>query len=412
MLKATFDRWMSAAGREARTLPRFLNREDGRADDDPAPSTQPDVTVVVPTRNEAGNVATLVKRLEPALAGHRAELLFVDDSDDATPEAVLTTASRCRLSIRVLHRERRDRSGGLGGAVLLGLRAARAPWVVVMDGDLQHPPEIVPRLLDAADERTDLVVASRYCENGSRTGLNGRSRRAVSGGATLLTRAFFPLRLRGISDPMSGFFAVRRAALSLDGLHPIGFKILLELIARTPRLRSREVPFVFAERGSGRSKATLAEGIRFARHLSRLVASRIPGIRRPGAIGRGLGFATVGVTGIVTNGVILWLLADPATLHMQYLVAAVIATQASTTWNFLLVDNLVYRGPKRGTVVTRWLGFLAMSNAVLLFRLPLLALLVSVLGMHYLLANLLTLLLGFLTRFAASERLVLDLEHQ
>jgi putative flippase GtrA len=222
----------------------------------------------------------------------------------------------------------------------------------------------------------------------------------------------FPVRLRHVTDPMSGFFAVRRAALSLDRLRPLGFKILLELLVRTPTLRTREVPFVFADRHAGESKATLAEGARFAGHLARLFAFRLLGVRRPGAVGRGLGFATVGVSGIAVNGGLLWLLADPSTLHIQYLVAAILATQGSTTFNFLLIDRFVYRGPKLGTATRRWVAFLAASNAVLLLRLPLLALLVSVLGVHYLLANLATLALGFLVRFGVSERLVLGLEHR
>jgi putative flippase GtrA len=211
---------------------------------------------------------------------------------------------------------------------------------------------------------------------------------------------------------MSGFFAVRRAALELDSLRPLGFKILLELLVRTPRLNVREVPFTFAERGAGESKASIAEGVRFAGHLSRLFLARATGMNRAGAVRRGLGFAAVGASGIAINMGLMWLLADPATLHISYLLAAVLATQGSTTWNFALVDRFVYRGPKRGNAVGRWLGFLGASNAVLLLRLPLLALLVSAFGLHYLLATLLTLVLGFGIRFAVSERLTLTLEHR
>jgi putative flippase GtrA len=417
VLKATFQKWM-ASGSGVTNVPKARNP----ADDDgthPSAPQPPDVTIVIPTRNEAGNIAALVDRLGPALAQHRAELLFVDDSDDNTPDAVRELAGRRPLAVRLLHRAGGERTGGLGGAVLRGLREARAPWVIVMDGDLQHPPEVVPQLLAAAgqlepatDDGVDLVVASRYLDGGSEAGLADASRRAVSGGATLLTHLLFPLRLRAVSDPMSGFFAVRRAALDLDSLRPLGFKILLELLVRTPRLTVREVPFTFAERGAGESKASLAEGLRFAGHLSRLFLARATGMNRPGAVRRGLGFAAVGASGIAVNTGLMWLLADAATLHMPYLIAAVLATQGSTTWNFAGVDTLVYRGPKRGTAVRRLLGFLGTSNAVLLLRLPLLALLVSVLGVHYLLANLLTLVLGFGIRFAVSERLTLKLEHR
>jgi glycosyltransferase involved in cell wall biosynthesis len=415
MLKTRSGWWIPTTGKppDAPTqAPEYDRQVAGSSD-------PPEVTIIVPTRNEAGNVPILLERLERALAGRAVELLVVDDSDDETPAAVRAAAPRSTLSVRLLHREGEGRTDGLGGAVLVGLRAATAPWVVIMDGDLQHPPEAVPLLLAAENEPIDLVVASRYCAGGASDGLAGAFRRRVSGGATLLTRTIFPRRLRGISDPMSGFFGVRRAALNLGELRPVGFKILLELLVRTPGLRRREVPFVFAERGSGDSKAVLAEAGRFARHLCRLTLSRLGRIGRQGArigrggaLGRGLGFAAVGTTGIAVNGLLLWLLADPATLHLNYLVGAVIATQVSTTWNFLLVDLLVYRAAKRGTRTGRWLGFLAASNAVQLLRLPALALLVSVLGVHYLVANLLTLALSFLFRFAASERLILTLEHR
>jgi dolichol-phosphate mannosyltransferase len=243
--------------------------------------------VVVPTRNEAGNVDLLIDRLGAALAGWSAELLVVDDSDDDTPRRVLRRAeagSAGGLALRVLHRPPGARAGGLGTAVVLGLAEARGPWVVVMDGDLQHPPELVGELV-AAGRRTgaDLVVASRHVTGGDAAGLDGRARAAVSGAATRLAHLAFPRRLRGISDPMSGFFAVRPAVLELDQLRPDGFKILLEILVRTPRLRTHEVGFVFAPRHAGDSKASAREGLRFARQVLRLVAARRHGAARTAA---------------------------------------------------------------------------------------------------------------------------------
>ena len=107
------------------------------------------VTVLIPTRNEAANVLPLLDRLVPALQGLDAEVLFVDDSDDSTPEQVRRAARVCSLPVRLLHREGAARRGGLGGAVEAGLQASCGRWVVVMDGDLQHPPETIPALLAA-----------------------------------------------------------------------------------------------------------------------------------------------------------------------------------------------------------------------------------------------------------------------
>jgi dolichol-phosphate mannosyltransferase len=376
------------------------------------PSAEPAIalSVIVPTRNEAGNVDALLDRLEPALAGTSAEVIFVDDSDDETPDRVRDRAGRrVGPQVRLLHRETGQRAGGLGTAVLAGLGEARGDWAVVMDGDLQHPPEVVTQLVQTG-ERTGagIVVASRRVDGGDSSGLSGVSRVAVSGAATTLAKLAFPVRLRGVSDPMSGFFAVRTSALDLSALRPDGFKILMEILVRTPGLKPAEVGFEFQDRFAGQSKASLAEGLRFARHVTRLSLSRLS----PGnsTTRRALGFAAVGISGIVVNSVALWLLADPANLGANYLVAAVTATQVSTTWNFLLTDSVVYRGPKRLGPARRYLTFAAASNLTLLVRVPMLAALVDGLGMHYLVANLITLLLSFVARFATADRLIYQME--
>lgn len=130
------------------------------------------VCVLVPTRNEAGNVGPLLARLEPVMAGIDGEVLFVDDSDDQTPAVVAAAAETSAVRVRLVHRAGGERLGGLGGAVQAGLAAVTAPWTVVMDGDLQHPPEQVPDLIAAAERGADLVVATRYHGNGSAAGLS------------------------------------------------------------------------------------------------------------------------------------------------------------------------------------------------------------------------------------------------
>jgi dolichol-phosphate mannosyltransferase len=138
-----------------------------------------------------------------------------------------------------------------------------------MDGDLQHPPERVPDLLAAAViRRADLVVASRYVRGGHNEGL-GTIRTVISLASTALAKVVFPRRLRGIHDPMSGFFLFRREALT-ETMTPRGFKILLEVAVRHPGLARCEVPFVFVERTAGTSKGTLKEGFQFLRLLAEM----------------------------------------------------------------------------------------------------------------------------------------------
>jgi dolichol-phosphate mannosyltransferase len=234
---------------------------------DPSPPGA-ELTIIVPTRNETDNVLPLLERLSAAVPSST-DVLFVDDSDDDTPDVVEAARTRTfpNLGVQLLHRLGSERSGGLGGAVLAGLARVSTPWVCVMDGDLQHPPECVPRLLEAGiAHRADLVVASRYIRGGRNEGL-GAVRTAVSLGSTVLAKAVFPDRLKGIHDPMSGFFLFRRAALT-SAMTPRGFKILLEIAVRHPDLVKREVPFVFVERTAGTSKGTLREGFRFLRLLA------------------------------------------------------------------------------------------------------------------------------------------------
>jgi hypothetical protein len=151
-----------------------------------------------------------------------------------------------------------------------------------MDADLQHPPELVPELMRRAVEGDlDLVVASRRCEGGA-DGF-GLLRGLLSEISTFAARRLFPQRLRTISDPMSGFFLLRRDAVTLERLRPRGFKILLELLLRNPDLRVDEVPFRFGRRYAGESKASLGQGLSYLRQLALLrLAGGVSGFVRGG----------------------------------------------------------------------------------------------------------------------------------
>jgi dolichol-phosphate mannosyltransferase len=220
------------------------------------------------------NVAQLVRRLAAVLSAKDAEVLFVDDSDDETAEAIRAVAQISNLPVRLLHRLAEDRSGGLGGAVKAGIAASNAEWIVVMDGDLQHPPETIPLLLGAAvTRRLDIVVASRHCHTGTTDGLSSRVRRSLSAGAKTAAKMVFPRRLSGVTDPMSGFFALRRSAIDPSCLRPMGFKILLEILGRTSVRNVGEVPFEFGKRTEGESKASGREALFYLWQLARLRCS-------------------------------------------------------------------------------------------------------------------------------------------
>jgi glycosyltransferase involved in cell wall biosynthesis len=372
---------------------RCVLQPDERAIDGARP-VAPTISIVVPTKDEAGNIRELLRLLDEALGGEPAEVIFVDDSTDGTADVVRDEIERRRgQAIRLIHRAAEDRVGGLGGAVVAGMRLARAQWVCVMDADLQHPPDLVPQLLRrAAQGDVDAVVASRFCSDGHADEF-GRGRRLLSRSSTLLAARLFSRDLRNVTDPMSGFFLVRRSAVDLDALRPHGFKILLEILVRS-RLRVAEVPFSFGVRFNGESKASAKEGARYLRQLWRLRLRNLS-LR----FGR---FGLVGASGLVVNTAVFALLAD--VVGVWYLAAAVIATQGSSLWNFALTERWVFRGrDHRLAFGSRLAAYIGMNNIALVLRVPMLLMFVSALGMHHLPANVVSLVILTLVRFGVAD---------
>ncbi|MBK5330715.1 MAG: glycosyltransferase [Ilumatobacteraceae bacterium] len=235
------------------------------------------VTIVVPTRNERDNVQPLLSTLEETMRGIDTTIIFVDDSDDDTAarivnESLLFTSETFRPQL--IERVGTDRIGGLSGAVLAGIEAAKTQWVCVMDGDLQHPPSALLEMLDRASEAdTSIVIASRYAADGSNAGLIRRGRKLASTIAGQLAKSVFAAQLRNVTDPMSGFFVVDKTRLDVRLIRPRGFKILLEILVSHPDLNPCEVAFTFGGRGSGESKASSRQGFEFVRQLGQLKAN-------------------------------------------------------------------------------------------------------------------------------------------
>ena len=367
------------------SLPEVESRSNGRLH----PATAASLAVVIPTRNEVENISPLLDELDAVLP-EETEIIFVDDSTDETPATIEVERARRARPITLVHRSARASGDGLAGAVAHGLRLAMADWVCVLDADLQHPPRLLPRMLERAEAGgVDVVVASRYCGNGG-TEFH-RCRSLLSRLSTSAAKILFRRSLRGVTDPMSGFFLVRRAAVPFERLRPRGFKILLEILVRARTLRVAEVPFRFGTRYAGESKASLGEGIHYLWQLSLL--------RFGGNLGR---FLLVGLSGLAVNSAAFLLLYDLA--HVHYLVAAILSTQFSTTWNFIFVERWVYahRRLKTGTW-TRFWKFAVVNNLSLLLRGPAMVVLVSYLGMAAVLANLIALAAIALLRFGIAD---------
>lgn len=343
-----------------------------------------DLTIVVPTFNEGPNVVELLRRIGDAVDDRMIEVVFVDDSTDDTPAIIERAAKTADFPVRLVHRD--EPVAGLGGAVVEGIRTANSSWCLVMDGDLQHPPEDIPRLLARADRGdVDVVVASRYIAGGDSKGLADATRTTVSRASTLLTKAMFPRKLGECSDPMTGFFLVNRDTIDIDALRPRGFKILLEILARR-HMRVAEVPFAFAPRYAGSSKATFTQGIRF---LTQLLMLRF---------GRMSAFALVGGVGAIANLVIMWGLIR---LGMDYLPASIIASEITIIGNFLLLEYLVFSDMRSesGSMTQRFVKSFAFNNAEAIIRIPVLWMLVENAHIPSVIAAGLTLIAAFVVRF-------------
>ena len=222
------------------------------------------LSIIVPTYNEAENIGRLVGRIADAFAGLDHELVFIDDSTDGT-DKILADLARRAPRIRVVHRAVRS---GLASAVIDGVAVAQGDLLCVLDADLQHPPEILPRLFRAMqDTEADLAIGSRYIPG-------GRSdftivRRVISRGAIALAQILLR-RARSVSDPVSGLFAFRRRVVEGIALRPLGYKILLEILVRGKLSKVVEVPYHFEARLAGHSKLTMSQNWTYLRHVLRL----------------------------------------------------------------------------------------------------------------------------------------------
>jgi dolichol-phosphate mannosyltransferase len=253
---------------------------------------RPLLSLVLPTYNETGNLPRLIPRLTSVLdrVGAPFEIIVVDDD---SPDGTWALAGEMALADPRLRVIRRRGERGLATAVVAGWRGARGEILGVMDADLQYPPEGLPGLLDAiAEDGVDVVVASRYAPDAC-LGPWALRREIASRGSILLAQWALPRTLGQIEDPNSGYFLIRRRVIDNVDLRPIGFKILIEVLARGRWQRIVELPHAYEGRTEGTSKLGSRQTAEFLVHLARLVwETRLrnraePGMR-PGAPHPGL----------------------------------------------------------------------------------------------------------------------------
>jgi dolichol-phosphate mannosyltransferase len=289
------------------------------------------LSVVIPTFNEASNIRELLRRVEKSLGPEGWELIFVDDDSPDGTASLVREIARADRRVRVLQRIGRR---GLSSACIEGMLAASAPTIAVMDADLQHDETRLPVMLHALeDQGADVVLATRYAAGGS-TGAWDQTRAGMSRLATTVSSLVLK---QPVSDPMSGFFMLRREVLDANvrRLSALGFKILLDILATSKDpLRVVEVPYTFRGRFAGESKLDSLAFWDFGMLLADKTVGRFVPVRF-------VAFAIVGGLGVLVHMLALWVLHKA--FEVEFLASQAFATFTAMIFNFAVNNALTYR---------------------------------------------------------------------
>ncbi|MFY9981262.1 MAG: glycosyltransferase family 2 protein [Methanoregula sp.] len=361
-----------------------------------------DLTVIIPTFKEESNIGTIIENVDAVFSRNaiNGEILIVDDnSPDRTIELVRELQkTKSNLSLVV-----RKEDYGLSQSVVEGFRTARSDILLVMDADLSHPPALIPVILAGIRDGNDLVIGSRYIEGGGIKKWPFK-RRIISMGATLLGRLLFP----DISDPVSGFFAVRKSVVTGAQLTPRGYKILLEVLGKGIWENEKEIPFEFSDREIGTSKLKIKTIIEYAQQVVAIAGYSL--FHHKSAVWKewknAIKFSLVGVSGIVVNEGILISLKEFAGFSIP--LASVCAIELSIVNNFIWNDWWTFKTSQGHSLSNWWHRFVvfqiisiggAFVNFAILITLTLIA------GIDYRISNIIGIMIAFAWNFLINRNI-------
>ena len=347
-------------------------------------TTDVDLSVVIPTFNESYGIAKILRSLHSSLTELQIkfEIILVDDD---SPDNTWEIAAELLEEIPELTVIRRVGAKGLATAVICGWQYSNGRLLGVMDGDGQHPVEVVKDLFTVfSDKNNEVAIASRYLPHG---GIKkwSLSRRLLSRGAQTLGQLLLPGAIGTINDPMSGFFIVKRSIITKTELDPVGYKILLEILARSQANKIQEVPYVFLERSSGKSKVALSHYSSYLRHLLRL---RIQPLRSRALVR----YLLVTAGALVLDAVIFFWLFDVNNWNLTR--SAALAGEGGILFTILLHDLWTFAGRPVRTLtdrIRRLVGVHLALGALMFLRLLAINAFVNWFSLDPLLAFLLTL---------------------
>jgi dolichol-phosphate mannosyltransferase len=342
------------------------------------------LSIVLPTYNESKNLREMIRRLTQLLEdsfSNQYEIIVVDDD---SPDGTWEVAEALAVEYPCVKVMRREGERGLSTAVIRGWQVARGEVLGVIDADLQHPPEVLLALTRSMDRGADIAIASRHIEGGGVSDWS-LARRFISRAAQVIGLVILPGVVSRVSDPMSGCFLIRRAAIEGVKLSPIGYKILIEVLGRGRCLWIDEAPYVFRERVEGESKATHKIYLEYLQHLVRLRIATLP-------VSRFARFAAVGLSGVVVDMGLLFLLSDPSMLGWGLTRSKLIAAQMAIINNFMWNDVWTFRDisqaqPQIGQRLRRFGKFQIICFSGLVLNTVLLNLQFNFFGMNRYLAN-------------------------
>jgi len=355
------------------------------------------VSVIIPTLNESQSIRTTITQVWTYLFDNHidSEIIIVDDnSKDGTIDIVKDLAA-IHTNVRFYVR---GEDPGLSQSVMFGFEKANSDIFIVTDADGQHPVETIGALYRSIKNGSDIAIASRYMPGGGIEDGWGNNRRAISNGATMLAKFAFP----EITDPVSGFFAIRKSVLTPD-ISPSGYKILTEILGKGRYKTIEEVPYVFKVRGQGQSKLRLKIIREFCTQMFGIFTYTLSHKTSPAhkEIEMVLGFMLVGISGIFLNTTMLWALTG---YGMSLLVAGVVATEFAIISNYCFNEIWTFRRLviNDNSVIRRFVIFNAVSVFGLVISVGIMIILTS-LGMYYLYANLVGIFVAFIWNYLVNR---------
>jgi dolichol-phosphate mannosyltransferase len=360
-----------------------------------------DITVIIPTFNEEANIKNIIDAVDGVLKKNaiNGEILVVDDNSSDQTIAFVNDLKKTKENVNILVR---TADSGLSQSVADGFARAQSGIFVVIDADLSHPPAMIPEMVREIRKGNDIVIGSRYMEGG---GIKKwpLKRRIISIGATFLGRLLFP----DITDPVSGFFAVRKSVLDQAPLKPRGYKILLEVLGKGSWQKDKEIPFEFVDRETGSSKLKIKTIVEYAQQVVDIALFSF--FHHQSAAWREwkkiFKFGLVGLSGICVNMGVLYYLTEH--IGLFYLVSSIFAIELSILNNFLWNDLWTFRSDLQHKLSSRWhrlVVFHVVSAGGIIINLGLLYLLTSGFGIYYLISNIVGILFAFAWNFMVNRR--------